>query len=201
MLKSIHLILYLGVVLTACSQEPSAPDSAQVTNTEEPNTEVQKSLQEIVSERHISKNSLRVLIDKSDYTLSVLHADSVLIVYPCVFGFNAVDDKAKEGDGCTPEGVFGIRSKYPHKSWNYFIWIDYPNAESWTKFNRRKANGGIPKSATIGGEVGIHGVPEGADYMIENKSNWTLGCISLKNTDVEDLYKSIGEKTILEIVP
>ena len=70
----------------------------------------QKSLQETVKELNVPSSELKVVIDKSDYTLSVFHKDKKLITYPCVFGFNAVDDKSREGDGCTPEGTFKIRS-------------------------------------------------------------------------------------------
>ncbi|MCR9171036.1 MAG: L,D-transpeptidase [bacterium] len=158
-------------------------------------------LVDIIAQNGIRKSDLKIHIDKSEYYLAVKHKDSVLIKYPCVFGFNAVDDKAMEGDGCTPEGEFGVRSMYAHKSWKYFIWIDYPNAESWRRFKKRKADGDIPSDATIGGEVGIHGVPEGMDSMIEDGTNWTLGCISLKNAHITDLYKSINRSTKIEIVP
>ncbi len=161
----------------------------------------QKKLQDIVKELKPPKSELKVVIDKSDYTLSVYHKDKHLITYPCVFGFNAVDDKSREGDGCTPEGTFKIRSMYAHKSWSYFIWIDYPNATSWERFRKRKAEGKIPSNATIGGEVGIHGVPDGRDDLIDSKTNWTLGCISLKTSDITDLYKSIGNTSVLIIKP
>jgi len=161
----------------------------------------QKCLQEKVKELNPPKSELKVVIDKSDYTLSVFHKDKHLITYPCVFGFNAIDDKSREGDGCTPEGTFKIRSMYAHKSWSYFIWIDYPNATSWERFKKRKAEGKIPSNATIGGEVGIHGVPDGRDDLIDQKTNWTLGCISLKTSDITDLYKSIGKTTLLVIKP
>lgn len=161
----------------------------------------QKSLQEIVKELKIPKNELLMLIDKSDYTLTVMHKDKKLITYPCVFGFNPIDDKSQEGDGCTPEGTFKIRSMYAHKSWSYFIWIDYPNTSSWEKFKKRKAEGKLSSDATIGGEVGIHGVPVGMDELIDQKSNWTLGCISLKTNDITDLYKSIGSTTTMKIQP
>ena len=160
----------------------------------------QKSLQTIVKESKIPKNELVITIDKTKYTLSVSHKDKKLITYPCIFGFNAIDDKQQEGDGCTPEGTFKIRSKYAHRSWTYFIWIDYPNKESWRRFNKRKAEGKISKTSTIGGEVGIHGVPDGSDSMIAEKYNWTLGCISLTNKDITDLYRSIGEGTIIKII-
>jgi murein L,D-transpeptidase YafK len=141
-----------------------------------------------------------IKIDKSAYELAVWHADSVLITYPCVFGFEPIRDKYQEGDGCTPEGTFGIRSMYPHSGWKYFIWIDYPNEESWSRFKRRKREGKIDQNATIGGEIGIHGVPEGSDNWIYDRMNWTLGCISLKNADITDLYKSISKDTKVLIV-
>ncbi|MFT5778357.1 MAG: murein L,D-transpeptidase YafK [Crocinitomicaceae bacterium] len=159
------------------------------------------SLQEITRNGKFLKKDLLILIDKSEYTLKVFHKDSLLITYPCVYGFNAIDDKHQEGDGCTPEGEFKIRSMYAHASWKYFIWVDYPNKESWRRFKERKANGDIEPSGTIGGEIGIHGVPEGMDDLISSKRNWTLGCISLTRADVTDLYKSINTTTTMKIVP
>lgn len=161
----------------------------------------QQSLQETVRARKIPGSELKILIDKSAYTLSVYYKQEKLISYPVVLGFNAIDDKHQEGDGCTPEGTFGIRSKYAHASWTYFIWIDYPNKESWRRFNERKASGKIGKEARIGGEIGIHGVPEGMDDLVEERTNWTLGCISLKTAHIKDLYKSISDGTKIQIVP
>ena len=37
--------------------------------------------------------------------------------------------------------------------------------------------------------------------VIDQKTNWTLGCISLKTKDITDLFKSIGKTTILVINP
>jgi murein L,D-transpeptidase YafK len=104
-----------------------------------------------------------------------------------------------QGDKCTPEGKFNIISKYPHREWSKFIWINYPNDDSWKKHNTAKSEGRIPKNAQIGGEVGIHGVPKGMDFLIDTKYNWTLGCISLKNKDVDELYPFITKNTIIEI--
>jgi lipoprotein-anchoring transpeptidase ErfK/SrfK len=43
-------------------------------------------------------------------------------------------------------------------------------------------------------------VPEGSDNWIDDRMNWTLGCISLKNADITDLYESIGKDTKVLIV-
>ena len=60
-------------------------------------------------------------------------------------------------------------------------------------------SGEIPREADIGGEVGIHGVPAGMDYLIDAGYNWTLGCISMKNRDVDEIYPYISKSTDIEI--
>jgi murein L,D-transpeptidase YafK len=157
-------------------------------------------LQEIVFSRKIPKGQLRIVVRKAARTLSVYFKDELLITYPCVLGFDPVGDKMQEGDGRTPEGNFAIRSMYGHKSWSYFIWFDYPNRVSQERFNQRKKSGAIPADATIGGDVGIHGVPAGRNDLIEKTSDWTLGCISLATENITDLYKSISTKTSIEIL-
>lgn len=157
------------------------------------------SLSEIIETGHLDKSQISLLIDKSDYKLYVMIGTQMLKEYPVVFGKNTVDDKLIQGDNCTPEGTFYMITKYPHKKWSKFIWINYPNEESWRKHNSAKLNGKIPKNADIGGEVGIHGVPKGMDLLITARYNWTLGCISLKNMDVDELYPYVLKTTKIEI--
>ncbi len=142
---------------------------------------------------------INILIDKSDYRLYVYAADTIIKSYPVVLGGNPIDDKLQQGDQCTPEGSFKMRDKYPHKSWTKFIWINYPTSDSWKKHKKAKADGTLPQNAKIGGEIGIHGVPKGTDYMIKKGVNWTLGCISLTNDAIDELYPLISGKTRIEI--
>ena len=154
-----------------------------------------RSLAFLIDSLQVKQHNISIQIDKSDYTLMVLNKAEVLKSYRMVLGSNPKDDKRMEGDRCTPEGTFHIVSKYPHKSWRKFIWIDYPNDESKIKFKEAKLNGEIPKDAKIGGEIGIHGTPEGSDYLIDDKVNWTWGCVSLKRKDVDEIYPYINEST------
>lgn len=153
----------------------------------------------LIDSFQVKQHNISILIDKSDYTLLVMNKEKILKSYPIVLGTNPKDDKRMQGDRCTPEGTFHIVSKYPHKSWRKFIWIDYPNDESRRKFKEAKANGQIPKDAKIGGEVGIHGTPSDCDYLIDDKVNWTWGCISLKRKDVDEIYPYIKEDTDIVI--
>lgn len=145
------------------------------------------------------ETKIKILIDKSDYTLQIFAADTLVKTYPVVFGGNPIDDKLMEGDQCTPEGTFYSIDKYPHKTWTKFIWLNYPTSDSWKKHHQAKQEGKIPKNAKIGSEIGIHGVPEGRDFAIDKRINWTLGCISLKNSDVNEIYPFIDKKTAIKI--
>jgi murein L,D-transpeptidase YafK len=146
----------------------------------------------------IRSETLDVLIEKSEYRLTLLYKNRKIKSYPVVFGFNPVDDKRIQGDGCTPEGIFHIRTKYPHREWSKFIWIDYPNADSWKKFQASRDKGEIPPRSTIGGDIGIHGVPAGTD-PVTRKQNWTLGCISLTRDAIDEIYPYITKRSRIEI--
>jgi murein L,D-transpeptidase YafK len=132
--------------------------------------------------------SISIIIDKSDYELSVYDSKGWYATYPVVFGNNSLADKKMEGDKNTPEGTFRIQGKRVHEKWCRFLAIDYPNAESREKFNQRKQRGEIPANARIGGSIGIHGTWPHEDFVIDKYKNWTLGCISMKNDDVKEVY-------------
>lgn len=132
--------------------------------------------------------NLSIIIDKSDYELSVYDEKGWYATYPVVFGSNGLDDKRMEGDKKTPEGSFRIISKRVHEKWYRFLALDYPSKESWEKFKLRKQRGEIPASASIGGAIGIHGTWPNEDFIIDKYKNWTLGCISMKKDDVLEVY-------------
>jgi lipoprotein-anchoring transpeptidase ErfK/SrfK len=133
-----------------------------------------------------------IIIDKSDYELNVYDDIGWYATYPVVFGNSNLEDKKMAGDRCTPEGEFHIVSKKIHDKWDRFMALDYPTKDSYEKFRLRKERGEIPADAKIGGGVGIHGTWPHDDYIIDNYKNWTNGCISMKNKDVEDLYSYLG---------
>jgi murein L,D-transpeptidase YafK len=131
---------------------------------------------------------ISIVIDKSDYELSVYDEKGWYATYPVVFGSNGLDDKRMEGDKKTPEGSFRIISKRVHEKWYRFLALDYPSKESWEKFKLRKQKGEIPASASIGGAIGIHGTWPNEDFIIDKYKNWTMGCVSMKKDDVLEIY-------------
>ncbi len=77
--------------------------------------------------------------------------------------------------------------------------IDYPTAADIEKFNQRKQQGIIPPYAKIGGDIGIHGTWPHEDYAIDKYQNWTMGCISLKNEHVKQLFNMMPVGTRVTI--
>jgi murein L,D-transpeptidase YafK len=104
-----------------------------------------------------------------------------------------------EGDRCTPEGTFKIVSKRPHEKWHRYMGLNYPTQESLQKFKERKERGEIPKTASPGGGIGIHGTWPHDEFMIDRYKNWTNGCVALKNEDMAEVYGFITVGTQVTI--
>src|SRR6266496_3533067 len=178
----------LPIILTTLLLESSLVSTN--TNTAISNRFLTETKKRIVTgnARILPVGSVYIVIDKSDYELNVYDDKGWFATYPVVFGNNSLADKKMEGDRCTPEGNFHVIAKKIHDKWDRFMALDYPTKESYEKFRERKLHGEIPESARIGGGVGIHGTWPHDDYIIDRYKNWTMGCISMKNQDVEDLY-------------
>lgn len=146
-------------------------------------------------------SSCYIVISKVKYELSVFDSKGWLVTYPVVFGSSDLRDKLYEGDRKTPEGTFTIVSKKVHSKWDRFMMLDYPTQESYSKFNERKTDGIVPSDARIGGGIGIHGTWPHEDFQIDRFRNWTDGCISMRNKDVEELYNMVpvGTKVIIRL--
>ena len=136
------------------------------------------------------ENPYYIIIYKSSYELKVFDDEGWYATYP-TGGARGLDDKMREGDKLTPEGSFKIILKKIHPKWGPELLLDFPNEESIQLFNERKATGKIPKNAKIGGGISIHAARQQEDWTVDEKYNWTDGCIALKYTEMQDLYSYI----------
>jgi len=139
----------------------------------------------------IDKDSVSIKVVKSKFRMQVYYKGKILTMYKSVFGPSHLQQKQQEGDRRTPEGTFTILDVKKHDKWDIFMLLDYPNQESYMYFEQCKEKCEIPKTARIGGAVGIHGIWPKGDNVIDLKHNWTDGCVALKNKDVEELAKII----------
>jgi murein L,D-transpeptidase YafK len=144
-------------------------------------------------------NPYYIIVDKSDYELHVYDEEGWYATYPIVFGSKDLTDKMREGDKRTPDGNFKIILKKIHKKWGPELLLDYPNETSVQKFNERKTRGLIPKSAKIGNGIAIHATRPNEEWAVDTFYNWTDGCVSVKYTEMKDLYSYIPVGTPVTI--
>lgn len=144
-------------------------------------------------------NSYYIIVDKSDYELKVYDEEGWYATYPIVFGSKDLSDKMKEGDKLTPDGNFKVILKKIHPKWGPELLLDYPNDISFQRFNDRKAKGELAKAAKIGNGIAIHATRPSEEWTVDNFYNWTDGCVSVKYTEMKDLFSYIPAGTTVTI--
>jgi murein L,D-transpeptidase YafK len=181
--------------LLACAS-PDSPFSTPVPTREPP------------SLAEASRAGLQLVIDKSDRELTVVSGGAIVRRWPVGLGFDPVGDKAREGDGRTPEGRFRVARRLPDSQY-YKAWLlDYPLPEDAergladglidgaTAESSRQAHaaGGVPPQYTpLGGLIEVHGRGSGSD--------WTLGCVALDDAVMDELWPHVGVGTTILVRP
>ncbi len=153
------------------------------------------------NKKTILESEYYIIVDKSDYELKVYDQEGWFATYPIVFGSKDLGDKMKEGDKKTPNGNFKIILKKIHPKWGPELLLDYPNEESVQKFTQRKASGLISRNAKIGNGIAIHATRPEEEWTVDSYYNWTDGCVSVKYTEMKDLYSYIPVGTKVTIQP
>lgn len=129
-----------------------------------------------------------VVVNKEDRRMYLLHHDKVIEEYKIKLGFAPIGHKTFEGDGRTPEGLYRIDRRNPNSRFHLSLGISYPND---TDRKTAKAMGKEP-----GGDIFIHGQ---AHPLRKDKGDWTWGCISVSNKQIEDVYAMVGDGTPIAI--
>ncbi|RFP90760.1 hypothetical protein DZK27_00285 [Rhodobacteraceae bacterium 63075] len=131
----------------------------------------------------------QVIVEKDARKMYLLNGTQVLKAYDVGLGFAPIGHKAFEGDGRTPEGNYIIDRRNPDSEFHLSIGIDYPNEED---IKRAKALGKDP-----GGDIFIHGQP---NAFRSGGGDWTAGCISVTNREMEDIYAMVKNGTPISIM-
>lgn len=133
----------------------------------------------------------RILIEKSARRMTVFRDDTALRTYAIRLGFAPRGDKERQGDGKTPEGVFRIDRKNPQSRYHLSLGLDYPQREDIV---RARAGGYDP-----GGDIFIHGQPEGVAANRYIDRDWTAGCIAVPDSVMDELWRVTEIGTVVEI--
>jgi hypothetical protein len=158
---------------------------------------------------------------KSKYRMQLYYKGKLEKTYIIGLGQEPVGHKQQQGDNRTPEGDYRIIEKTvgPFTGANPYLgnrWmrLNYPNnadakaglekklisQEEYNKIVAANKKGAMPpKTTELGGGIGIHGWY--GEWPGDDEQDITWGCISMQNTEVEDLYKRVGLQTRIIINP
>jgi len=132
----------------------------------------------------------RIVVFKSQRQMLLLHDDTVLSSHAVELGFTPSGAKEFEGDGRTPEGRYLINRRNPNSSFHLSLGISYPNEDD--------VQAALDAGKKPGGDIFIHGrrsifQPRGVD--------WTAGCISVTNREIEKIYAMVRDGTVIDLYP
>ncbi len=136
-----------------------------------------------------------IIVDKYAREARLYVAGKLQHTYDIELSENWAGNKMYQGDKATPEGRYKIKAKKAHGSTKYYkaLLIDYPNDDDRIRFNAKKKNNQLQRSAKIGGLIEIHG-GGGKGY------DWTDGCVALTNDEMDHIFKFTSVGTPVTIV-
>jgi murein L,D-transpeptidase YafK len=139
--------------------------------------------------RYYGPEVTQVQVHKADHKMYLLHDSKVLKSYDIALGFAPVGPKQFEGDGKTPEGMYFISHKNPDSQYHLSLGISYPN----------EADIAFAEAADKppGGDIFIHGGPNSR----VSKRDWTWGCVSVTDREMEVVYSMVKPGTPIFILP
>ncbi|MGA8344349.1 MAG: L,D-transpeptidase family protein [Candidatus Sulfotelmatobacter sp.] len=137
----------------------------------------------------------RIVIVKSEQTLTLMNGGRVLKTYKVALGGDPVGPKVKAGDKKTPEGEYVIDSKNAKSRFHLALHISYPNSD-----DRERAR---KLGVSPGGGVEIHGLESKYAWVgsLHRQVNWTAGCIAVTNPEIDEIWPLVPVGTPVEIRP
>ncbi len=137
----------------------------------------------------------RVIVLKKDRTLQLLSQGNVVKTYKVALGGDPVGPKVRQGDHKTPEGIYVLDSRNAHSRFYKSIHISYPNP--------RDRSAARQKGVSPGGDVFIHGLPNGYGSIgaAHRLRDWTDGCIAVTDEEMDQIWNAVGGGTPIEIKP
>ncbi len=138
-----------------------------------------------------------ILIDKKHYYLEIQNNGRTAKRYPISLGRDPFTRKLHQDNKTTPEGLYRIINLQAKATFYKAIDINYPNAVDRVRFDFMKAEGLVPDDRGIGGEIQIHGQHSRWGSI---QRNWTWGCISLRNTDMDEIFNLSTLKVGIPVV-
>ena len=160
-------------------------------------------------------SNLWILVSKRKKQLYLYQGQRLLMRFNADFGFNVYSDKVKRGSEGerdhwrTPEGVFYVVNRNPRSQYYKAFLLNYPNAEDAERglgsglinqgehdaiMEAERRNTTPPMNTLLGGMIEIHGEGTGLS------TNWTQGCVAIRNEDIDRLWDivQVGTPVVIQ---
>lgn len=134
-----------------------------------------------------------ILVEKAARRLTLVQDGQPVRSYRIALGFAPEGDKERQGDGRTPEGRFSIDRRNDASAYHLSLGLDYPLPE-----DRARA---VKAGYDPGGDIMIHGQPNGLPENLRVRGDWTAGCIALTNAEMREVWAHAPTGTPVEIRP
>jgi len=175
-------------------------------------------LNENMANKGIKKfNDPNIVVDRSNYSLSIYEDTLFVKSYRAVFGKNNKVAKTKIGDLATPVGEYKICKIDTVSKYHKFFKINYPNlTDAMNGLSKGRINqeqfdqlkyeyyySNCTQLITgLGGNIGIHGTGK-LNFIFKNLPfvfNWTDGSIAISDEDIDELYSVVkrGTKVVIK---
>jgi murein L,D-transpeptidase YafK len=137
----------------------------------------------------------RIVVEKEAHTLTLISHGKVLKTYRVALGRGGLGPKIHAGDNKVPEGLYRITGRNLHSTFHRALRVGYPTPEQIRQAHTR----GIDP----GGDIMVHGIRNGLGWLgsLQQKADWTKGCIAVTNSEIEEIWNLVPDGTVIEIRP
>ncbi len=156
-----------------------------------------------------------IRVSKANKTLYVYRGTHLIEKYSADFGYNTFSDKERRGSERepdhwrTPSGNFFVVAKNPKSQFYKALVLNYPTSEDAKRGLKQRliseaqhkaivdAEDGFrspPMNTALGGWIEIHGKGTG------QASNWTQGCVAVRDAHMDELWRwvQVGTPVLIE---
>jgi murein L,D-transpeptidase YafK len=137
----------------------------------------------------------RILVVKSRHEMSLLQGGRVLKTYAVSLGRSPIGPKTRTGDHKTPEGLYLVDWRNPNSKFHLSLHISYPAPRDSARAHQ--------EGVEPGGDIMIHGLPNRLWWLgrFHRFVDWTDGCVAVTDSEIDQLWRTVPDRTPIEIRP
>ncbi len=140
-----------------------------------------------------------ILVSKTKRKIYFIRQNQVIFAFTSAFG-DGIGNKIEEGDGRTPEGTYHVSVKNTQSQFHKSLGVSYPNAADLAYAKKYKVS--------AGGDIMIHGMSNKISLANSitvataiNLTDWTQGCVAIRNDQIDAVFPYVKLGTKIEICP